>query len=89
MGTFLITYDLHAPIQNYQPLIDEIKKIGTWWHCLESVWIIKSNYTCAQLRDILLNYIDNDDELLVVGLTGHWASSNLSKNCSDWLKQNM
>ena len=31
-----------APGQNYESLIDAIKAIaGTWWHCLDSTWIIK------------------------------------------------
>lgn len=88
--SFLITYDLHSPGQDYETLIEGIKKLGTtWWHCLDSVWIIKSTLTCSVIRDRLGKYIDKNDELLVVELTGSWATSHLSKNCNDWLKNNL
>lgn len=89
MGSFLISYVLHAPIRNYQPLVEEIQRIGNCRQCFDSMWVVKSNETSALLRDRLSKHIYGDDELLVVGLKGYWASHNLSGDCTNWLSKNI
>ncbi|BAN33970.1 hypothetical protein SCD_n00121 [Sulfuricella denitrificans skB26] len=89
MATYLITYDLNRPGQNYNDLFEAIKKIGIWWHCLDSTWIVKSNLTAAQVRDSLTPAIDNNDSLLVVVLSGVGAWTGLDDDCSSWLKNNL
>lgn len=86
---YLIGYDLNKSGQNYTTLIHEIKKLGTWWHCLDSTFIIKSTSTAVAIRDYLQKFIDSNDELLVVNLTGEAAWIGFSKECSDWLKKNL
>lgn len=70
MSSYLISYDLNKSGKNYETLIAEIKKFGTWWHHLDSTWIVKSDLTAVQIRDKLSPLIDSDDELLVVHLSG-------------------
>ena len=91
MKTYLIGYDLNKSGQDYKKLIDQIKKIGTWWHCLDSTWIIKckDTYTAVSIRDYLKKYIDSNDELLVVRLSGEGAWCGFSQDCSKWLKDNL
>lgn len=91
MKTFLIGYDLNKTGQNYTTLISKIKEIstGTWWHHLDSTWIIKSNSTHVEIRNFLLPYIDNNDELLVVGLEGTGAWYGFNDRGSKWLKDNL
>lgn len=88
MAAYLITYDLNSPGQNYNDLHNAIKDLGTWWHCLDSTWIIKSNLTVVQIRDSLSTKIDKNDSLLVVSIsTAAWKG--FSTDCSDWLKSNL
>lgn len=87
--SYLIGYDLNKSGQDYTKLIDEIKKLGTWWHCLDSTFIIKSSSTAVIIRDHLKKYIDSNDELLVVALTGEGAWTGFSTECSNWLKENL
>jgi hypothetical protein len=61
MKTYLIGYDLMKQGQDYDVLIEEIKKIGNWWHCLDSTWIIKTNLDSEQIRNRLIPKIDNND----------------------------
>jgi len=89
MKTYLIGYDLNKSGQDYVTLIEEIKKLGTWWHCLDSTFIIKSSSTAAFIRDHLKQYIDSNDELLVVCLTGEGAWTGFSDKCSKWLKEKL
>lgn len=87
--TYLIGYDLNKSGQDYKTLIDEIKKLGTWWHCLDSTWLIKSSSNAVAIRDHLQKFIDKNDELLVVCLTGEGAWTGFSEQCSQWLKNNL
>ncbi|MFA4975834.1 MAG: CRISPR-associated protein Cas2 [Thermodesulfovibrionales bacterium] len=89
MKTYLITYDLNRPGQKYNELYEAIKKIGTWWHCLDSNWIVKSNSSAAQIRDLLTPHMDSNDALLVAHLSGEAAWKGLSTECSDWLTNNL
>lgn len=85
----LITYDLRQPGRDYTSLFTEIQSLGNWWHCLESVWIVKTNLSSAQVRDRLARCLDSNDKLLVVKLAGDWATRGLDKDCNDWLQSNL
>ena len=90
MANVLIGYDLNRPHQDYQDLIDAIKQLGSWWHCLDSTWIVMTSLTVVQVRDALKVHIDSNDELLVVPLVqgvGAWTGFN--QQCSDWLTTNL
>jgi hypothetical protein len=89
MASTLITYDLRAPGRNYNALYDAIKGLGSWWHCLDSNWIVQTNLTTVQVRDRLAVHLDANDKLLVVTLTGVGAWKGFDQNCSDWLTQNL
>ncbi len=91
MKTYLISYDLNQPRKetDYPQLIAAIKQLGTWWHCLDSTWIVKSNLSAAQIRDALKPHLDNGDELLVASLTGESAWFGFDAQCSSWLKTNI
>jgi len=80
----LITYDLNRPGQNYTSLHEEIKKAGTWWHHLESTWIIETDLTPKQWYERLVSHIDRNDNLIVFEITSNyygWAP----KEAWDWL----
>jgi hypothetical protein len=64
MAAYIIGYDLNKPEQDYPELNKAIKaESGTWWHKLDSTWIIVSDRTAKQIRDDLGAHIGNSDEL--------------------------
>lgn len=89
MKTYLIGYDLNKRGQDYTTLIEKIKLLGDWWHCLDSTFIVKSNSTVKIIRDYLSKFIDQNDELLVVRLNGEGAWIGFDSNCSKWLRDNL
>lgn len=89
MATYLIGYDLNRPGQNYNELFEAIKAIGSWWHCLDSTWLVKSTLTAAQIRDIISPHMDGNDRLLVAAMSGEAAWVGFSQDCSEWLKKNL
>lgn len=87
MPAYLIGYDLDKPGQDYSNLFEAIKGIANgWWHHLDSTWLIRHVGPASFIRDTLRPHIDANDELLVVTLSGEWASSNLSEPANDWLR---
>jgi hypothetical protein len=89
MKTYLITYDLMRPGQNYSTLIEAIKEIGAWYHCLASTWLVNTTLSAEEIRDLLKPpIIDTTDKLLVVRLHGEWACW-FPKEAMQWLHDNM
>lgn len=87
MSSFIISYDLISD-KDYSSLYSAIRDYRSFAHVLESVWIIKSSTSSAEIRDNLKSYIDSDDKLFVAKLTGESAWKNLSKEVSDWIQNN-
>ena len=75
MKTFLISYDLDKPGQNYQKLIAELERLGGF-RVLFSQWAVQLSNPVVQVRDHLLQFIDSNDRLLVMEV-GNWASWGL------------
>jgi hypothetical protein len=94
MTTYLIIYDINKEGAAYSEanrrLIEKIKSLfSTWWHHLDSTWIVVTSLTAAQVRNALQPVLDSNDELLVVksGEEGAWCG--FSQAGSGWLKQNL
>lgn len=88
MKSFIVTYDL-IKRKNYPELINALQQFN-YWHCLGSVWIIKSDATSVDIYNYLAPHIDADDKLIVILLQrdAAWTRS-FPQNCQDWLTQNL
>jgi hypothetical protein len=83
MTTYLITYDLLKPGQDYKSLHDAIRSLDpSVWHGLESVWVLRSAQSAGQVRDYLIKFIDSNDRLLVIATSPAWSSWNLPDQVS-------
>lgn len=87
-GCKIITYDLLKVGQNYDGLINQIKKLGTWAKVCESCFVLKTNLSSSEVRDALKAQIDSNDRLFIASLTGEAAWLNVICD-SNWLKQNL
>lgn len=66
----LITYELKQPDRDYSNLYNVIKDAGiSWWHYLESVWIINTTLTVDALSSMVKSNLDEKDLLFVVDIT--------------------
>lgn len=84
MAVYLVSYDLDKPGQDYPRLITELERLGAV-RILYSEWIFRSTSSAEQIRDWLW-FIDSNDMLLVVALTGEAASTGLMAS-NDTFKQ--
>jgi hypothetical protein len=88
MSTYLVGFDLDTPGQNYRGISQRLKDLGTWWHNLDSTWLVKSDMTVVQLRDYLRPLMDTTDKVFVVDVTARAAAwSGFSEQASAWIKE--
>lgn len=85
----LITYDLHKPQQEYAALYEKIKNIGSsWWHYLDSVWIVDTYLSPQAAWEHLTPAVDKDDSVFVTRITNIPGNSGwLPQKAWDWLKE--
>jgi hypothetical protein len=91
LATLLIAYDIHPPKgEAYDGLIGAIQSLGTWWHHLETIWIVQCAQKPGEIRDRLKSQIGSEDQLLVVDISGDTAGwAGISDTGSKWLADNI
>ncbi|OBW93008.1 CRISPR-associated protein Cas2 [Gallibacterium salpingitidis] len=87
MRNYLISYDLYKSGQNYNKLISYIESYSVWAKIHQSVWYIKSNKSCDQIRNELLACVDYNDSLFVAEMNDA-AWNNLSEGIDKYIYQN-
>jgi hypothetical protein len=90
MATLMIGYDLNKTGKDYTGLIAEIRaQFKTYWHNLDSTWLVVTDLTPAQVRDLLAPHLDADDELLVSKISPPAAWRGFNEAASKWLMDNL
>ena len=88
MSAYLITYDLNKVGQNYEKVYEEIKKLGSWAHWLDSTWFVKSSLTADEIVGKLKKHFDSNDTLFVVEMTSNYQGL-LNENQWEFLRENI
>lgn len=73
---YLISYDLKAPQKNYAAVTQAIEKLGGR-RVLLSQYLLESNDTHGNIRDIVRRAADADDKILVCECHGNAAWTKL------------
>jgi hypothetical protein len=90
MTTYVIGYDIHpSKGETYDELTEAIKKLGKWWHNLDSTWVVVTELSAKEVRDNLKCHLRTDDQLLVVKSGTEAAWTGFSEKGSQWLKDNL
>ncbi|HRV05234.1 MAG TPA: hypothetical protein P5025_09405, partial [Candidatus Ratteibacteria bacterium] len=74
--------------QDYTSLYNTIKSADSWWHYLESTWLIKTNQNPSAWTDKIKRVIDPNDYLFVVDISGKSYNGWLPQKAWDWINQN-
>lgn len=88
MSTYCITYDLNKPGQNYAGVYEAIKKLGAWWHYLDSTWLVSTSLSAEQIWTRLDAVIDRSDRILVIRVCGD-RQGWLDEEAWDWIRQHV
>lgn len=90
MNTLLVTYDLIAPGRDYSRLQNFLESHSSWAKPVRSVYLIKTARSPEQFRNDVGSYIDRNDKLIVIDVTGDGAAwLNLSEDISSWILKNL
>ncbi|QSH40870.1 SinR family protein [Lentisphaerota bacterium ZTH] len=89
LKTFLIAYDLRLTGSSYERLYKAIESYPTCQRTLESTWIIKTHNSACEVRNNLAEYIDANDEIIVISLSKNTEWAGLSEAQSEWLRDNL
>jgi len=84
----LITYDLNKPGQNYDELYEAIKSLGSWWHYLDSTWLVDTNLSTQKIFDRIHPKMDSSDYLLIIAVKADYQGW-LPKDAWDWIKKHL
>jgi hypothetical protein len=85
---FCISYDLKKPGRNYDALYTALKSFGTWWHFLESTWLVVSYESAVHVWNRLAATIDPSDFVLVIEVRRNYQGW-LPKEAWDWINVNV
>ncbi|SIS86869.1 CRISPR-associated endonuclease Cas2 [Paracoccus saliphilus] len=89
MPLYVISYDLRAPNKDYQPLWDEMDRLGGH-KPLQSVYFLNVNTAkAATLREHLAKFIDDNDQLIVVPFDDRPAHQKANSGTNDWINSNL
>lgn len=72
-NNLFVSYDLNAPGQNYEKLIEAIKTLGPWAKLQQSFWYVNSNLDAVAAGNFLKKFTDVNDYLIVVDATNNNA----------------
>jgi hypothetical protein len=90
MNTLLVSYDLKSPGKDYQKLWDHLKSYNNYLKPLESFWFIKTSLSAKDARDKIKQFMDANDRIIVIKVTGAEAAwNNLGDTASQWIKNNL
>lgn len=88
MALYVVSYDLRK-YKDYPKLWDEFKRLEAH-KPLRSVYFLNVDTTsAAELRDHLSQFIDGDDQLIVVEFNKRPAHQRANQGTNDWINQNV
>lgn len=69
-----IAYDLDKPLQNYEAVQSQIKKLGRWYHQQYSLFYVQSDLDMKAAHDFVRLVMDRGDKLIVIEAKDAFAS---------------
>ena len=88
MAVYLVTYDLHKPGNNYEGILEQIKKSAGWAKLSESSYAISTSETVDAAYKRIHVKADANDTMYVIALRKPWNGRG-PKAVNDWLEQHL
>ncbi len=78
---YLVSCDLLGP-GDYASLQSRLRTLGAR-QVLKNQWALRSSHTAAQLKEVLRQFMDDRDRVVVTEVGGEWASRRALANLDD------
>ena len=90
MKTLLVTYTLNSFKDQYAVIREKITSYPKWARISQYSWLIKTDDSISNVRSDLKATIQEKGSILVIDVTNApWATYAVSKNVTDWMKENV
>ena len=90
MKKYIISYTFRDPGKDYMEFYNAIKNnVGDYRHIMECAWIVKTDKTAKEIRDILIPYMtfkDRSCDMLFVGELGKDMDGMIAKSYWEFMK---
>lgn len=87
MNTFIISFDLISPGQDYQAVYDYIERYNDWIKPLQTFYLVHTSKSAGDIRDEIKSITDSNDKTIVIKVnTSSWATHKLPKT-AEWLNK--
>jgi len=87
MKQYVVIFD-NVTAEKRDAVINKIKSFGAWARISETVWYLRTNSSITAVRDAIFPEGNDECRVFVVEVTSApWASYNLSREVTDWLKE--
>ncbi len=90
MDSYLISFHLENT-EDYNQVSERIRSYSKWARIMENVWIVQTETKLADVRESISSIIDeNGGSVLVVNINNDaWGTYAVSKEVTDWMKENI
>lgn len=89
MNTYLVILKLVSQEDLYTNLVTFLKSGSSWARPMPNTWFIKTSSSVSDIRDGIKSRIGTQDSVLVIKVSGTWATSIISKAVTDWMKTHL
>lgn len=86
---YVVSYDLNFPGQRYEDLTALLNKEGAWARIGGSVFLLESDKTPVELRDLFKVVLDSNDKLYVGLVMAPAAWTGMPEKVSEWIKERL
>ena len=88
MKNFLVTF--YCTEDRYNDVVNAIKNGRFWARINPYAWIVQSESNTVEIRDQIKRDAPEVDKLLVIGIdNANWATSLVSKDVTNWMKEHI
>jgi hypothetical protein len=78
---YLVSCDLRTA-GGYESLRERLRSLDAR-QVMESQWVLRSTYTAGQLKELIRQFLDDGDRILVTEVGGEWASRRALVNLGE------
>ncbi len=90
MKTYLVTYTLSSFNDNYARISERLKGYSKWARLSPHTWLIQTEDSVSEVRSELKLAINENGTILVIDVSASaWATFAVSKNVTNWMKENL
>lgn len=83
---YAVSFDQISRKESSHTIANALKKLGEYTNPVHNFWIISSEMTTNELTGYLYQYLDKDEKLIVVRLSGEGHFDGVDRETLEWVR---